>query len=132
MDDSALETFIADVDAARQPLVRALDRAVLAADPDLTAAVKWRQLTYALAGDFHHWICSIDVTKKRVSLRFHFGGLLEDPRQVFRAGASEFFRTIDFVAAGDLEPELVTDYVRRAVARTDDFKAAWRERQRSA
>ncbi|MEW6184058.1 MAG: DUF1801 domain-containing protein [Bacillota bacterium] len=123
---------MSDVDTRFAPVVMALDRAVSDADSKITAAIKWRQLTYALAGDFHHWICAIAVTKKAVSLRFHFGGLLDDPHNVFRAGSSKFLRSIDFASANDLDPQLVTDYVRRALSRLDYFKANWRKLQGSS
>ena len=44
---------------------------------------------------------------------------------------SYFLRTIDFASADDLTPELVVDYVRRAIAQLDYFKANWRELQDS-
>lgn len=127
MERAPLDAFISNVDPRFAPVVISLDRAISDADPGLTAAVKWRQLTYALAGDFHHWICAIAVTKKAVGLRFHFGGLLDDPQGVFRTGSSRFLRTIDIASIDDLDPQLVADTVRRAISRLDYFKAHWRE-----
>ncbi len=72
---------------------RALDAVISASDEGLAPAVKrGGALTYAKDGDMHHWICAVAVTKKWVSLRFHFGGLLSDPDNV--------------------DDELVTRYVR--------------------
>ncbi|HYF95246.1 MAG TPA: DUF1801 domain-containing protein [Symbiobacteriaceae bacterium] len=129
--NAGLEAFVRDTGTQSEPVVRSLHRAISDAHPDIAAAVKWKQLTYALAGDYHHWICAIDVTKKAVSLRFHFGGLLDDPKDVFRAGSSKFLRTIDFASVDGLDPTLVTAYVRQAIAKLDYFKANWRELQNS-
>lgn len=126
MSDLARETFIADIDERFVPIVLALDRAVLGAGHALDTKISYQMLTYALAGDFQHWICAIGVTKKAVCLRFLFGVLLTDPRGILRAGTG-ILRTLDFKVGEEVDAQLVTDYVREAVSRLDDFKASVRK-----
>ncbi|MGB9299376.1 MAG: DUF1801 domain-containing protein [Anaerolineae bacterium] len=126
MGDSTRDTFIDGIDTHFVPMVLALDRAVLAACPDFDTRIYYRMLTYALAGDFRHWICAISVHKKAVCLRFLFGVLLDDPQGVLRAGTG-ILRTIDFVSVEEVDAQLVADYVNEAVTRLDYFKAHERD-----
>ncbi len=93
----------------------------------LEAAVKWKQLTYSYRRDFHHWICGIAITKKSVGLVFHFGGLLEDPQGVFKAGNSFFFRKLEYQSAEQVDEAVVLDFVAQALKKLDYFKANWKE-----
>jgi hypothetical protein len=122
VNSSALETYVAGVDASAQPLVLALDQAVRRAHPDFDVAIKYKILMYALHGDWRTWVCAIDATKKGVSLRFLYGVLLDDPRGVLRAGSS-VLKTWDFAIDDGIDPAAVGGYVAEAVARHDQYKA---------
>ena len=97
----------------------------------LEAAIKWNQLTYAYRGDFHHWICGISITKMTVDLVFHFGGLLDDPQGVFKAGSSAFLRKIKYQTAEEVDKKVVLDFLGQALKRLEYFKANWKEIQKS-
>lgn len=131
MGGSTLDGYVEGIDQGFAPLVRELDRIVTTTSPDLVAAVKYRILMYALKGDYRAWVCAIDVTTKAVCLRFLYGALMDDPRGVLRPGTSSL-QTIDFASPEEIEPGLVALYVAEAVARHDEFRAAWRERKAQA
>lgn len=124
--DSALQTYLAGVDAAAAPLVVALDEVVRRAHPGFDVAVKYKILMYGLRGDFRTWVCAIDATRKGVSLRFLYGVLLDDPRGVLRAGSS-VLKTWDFALDDVIDEAAVGAYVTEAVARYGDYKANARE-----
>lgn len=117
--------------AGKPPVLVAVARALAAtiegSEHTLDSSLKWGALTYALAGDFHHWICSVSVTQKRTSLTFHFGGILEDPDGHFVAGRSKLLRRIDYTGPVDVEPDVVLDFLESAVARYPSFKEHWRQ-----
>jgi hypothetical protein len=77
---------------------------------------------YALDGDWRTWVCAIDASKKGVGLRFLYGVLLDDPRDVLRAGTS-VLKTWDFGFDDVMDPVAVGAYVREAVARYGEYKA---------
>lgn len=123
MTDSALETYLADVDPAAAPAVRALDAAIRAAHPDFDVAIKYRLLMYALAGDWRHWVCAVDAhPKNAIGLRFLYGVLLDDPLGVLRPGSSTL-ETWDFAPTDDVDAEAIARYVREAVSKYGEFKA---------
>ena len=128
MTETARGTYTAGVDAARVPIVEALDRAITAAGADFDVAIKYRILMYALKGDWRHWVVAIDAhPKKGVALRFLAGTMLDDPRRLLRAGSSTLM-TLDFATLESVDEAAVTDYVRDAVARYPAFVAADRDR----
>lgn len=122
MNESARETYFAGVEPGSAPIVVALDRAVTDAAPDLDVRIYYRMLTYAVAGDFHRWICAIDAAGKVVRLRFLFGTRLHDPRGVLRAGTSHL-ATIDIASVDAVDAAFIADLVTEAVARLPEFKA---------
>jgi hypothetical protein len=129
---SAREEFVAGIEPRFVALVLALDEAVRSTGIAFDVAVRYRMLTYALGGDFAHWICAIDATPRRsgrdVCIRFLFGYLLTDPRRVFRGAKTSPLRTMDIASLADLDSGLVGAYVAEAVARLDDFRKAGRGR----
>jgi hypothetical protein len=96
----------------------------------LDAAIKWKKLTFALQGDFHHWISAIGFTKRSVDLIFHYGGLLSDPRGIFRSGESKFLRKIEYQAVADVDEAVVLDFIWQAIDKNQYFKENWRRIQR--
>lgn len=127
MTETAREKYFAGIDTRFVPVARAIDEAITNAHPELDTKISYQMLTYALGGDFRHWICAIGVTSKLVCLRFLYGVLLDDPRGVLRAG-SAILKTIDFAPGAALDAQLVADYVNEAVSKLEYFKANERKR----
>lgn len=125
MDDTVLGEFLKGVRDDAVDTVVGLDRAVHAAAP-LDAALKWGKLTYAVDGDFHHWICAISVAKKPVTLTFHFGGLLPDPDRGFRQASSAFLRMLDYPTAESVDAVAIQRRIGEAIDALDYFKAHWK------
>jgi len=131
MGEDALGRFISEKRADAGPVAVALDAAIRGTAP-LDVAIKWRQLVYALGGDFHHWVCAVAVNNTRVTLNFHFGALLPDPERVFRAGTSTFMRMLDFESADDVDAALIARRVNDALGQPEFFKANWRRMQQES
>ena len=122
MSSSVLEDYVADlVDMRGEPVVHQLDRIIRATEPDLGIAIKYKILTYGLNGDFHTWVCAINSGRRRVSLNFLYGVMLDDPRKVLRAGSSVLM-SWDFDFDEEIEPAAVGAYVAEAVAKNADYK----------
>ncbi|MET0901059.1 MAG: hypothetical protein ABWY45_24360 [Mycobacterium sp.] len=120
---------VTDFLAALAPTVRAVTADVVGAVQncaDFDVAVKWRQLTFALDGDFDHWVCAVAASRDRVELKLHFGSLLTDPAQVFVTDSSKFVRKLRFQTSP--EPTLIADYVTRAVRALPEFRRVWQNR----
>lgn len=127
MTGTALQAFTASLSPEFSQTVTQLDQIIHSAAA-LDSAIKWRNLTYAVNGDFHHWICAFLAAKKTVTLRFHFGSLLSDPEGVLRKGESQWMRSLDFEPGGEVDAELVRRFVREAVGKREEFKEIWKKR----
>ena len=132
MIDAAVDAYLEAIDEGRAPIVLELDRLVMSEAPALRAAVKYRILMYALAGDYRAWVVAIVAhPKKAVSLRFLYGALLDDPRGILRPGSSSL-SSVDIASWEEIDADLVTGLVREAVARHEELKATWLARKAGA
>jgi hypothetical protein len=95
---------------------------IVRAHPTFDAAIKWRQLTFAVDGDFDHWICAVAATKRQVHLTFHFGSLLDDRAGVFAASEAKFVRKIGFESADDVDAGVIDDLLAQAVEALPRFR----------
>jgi hypothetical protein len=121
VDRSARDTYLENVDPRFVPLVTELDRLVRAARPELTVAIKYRLLTYAVGSDFRYWICAIGAGREAVSLRFLYGAGLDAPRGTLRPGSTTM-GTLDYTSLEQVDAGLVADLVGQAVDRLPQFK----------
>jgi hypothetical protein len=123
MSEPILEEYIASlVDPRGEPVVRELDRIIRATKPELGTAIKYKILMYGLGGDFHTWVCAINSGRRRVSLNFLYGVMLEDARHVLRPGSSVLM-SWDFHFDEEIDPAAVAAYVAEAAAKNGDYKA---------
>lgn len=122
-----VEDFIADASQAYREIVQKIIALALLINPDLDFAIKWKQLTCALNGDFHHWLFAMRLNKKAVSLTFHFGGLLRDDQGSFSAGTSKFLRSLYFRSAEEIPEEAVRDFITQTLDKLPYFKQHWKE-----
>jgi hypothetical protein len=117
-----LEEYLASIDEWSHPTVRALDAAVRSVEPEFDIAVKYRLLMYTLEKKWREWVVAIGTTKNTVQLRFLWGVIMDDPRQVLRAGSS-ILMTWDFPDGAEVDAAAVAGYVREALAKRDEFLA---------
>ena len=122
MPRTALQAYLDGVDAAAEPTVLALDKAVRSAFPGFDVAIKYGILMYAIDADWRTWVCAVEATKKRVSLRFLYGVLLDDPKGVLRKGSSVLM-TWDFAPGESISQKAVRAYVAEAVAKKAEYVA---------
>ena len=95
--------------------VQKLASAVDAADIDFDVRHTYGLLVYTFGQRWHAWVVAIGVTAKVINLRFLFGQQLDDPPGLLRPFTPA--ATIDYTSAEDIDPEVVTAYVREAAAK---------------
>lgn len=123
MSTAVLEEYLKTIpDPRAEPMVRELDRIIRKTQPAFDIAIKYKILMYALKGDFHTWVCAINSGRRRVSLNFLYGVLLDDPKKVLRAGTSVLM-TWDIGFDQDLDTAGVAAYVAEAVRRNPEYLA---------
>jgi hypothetical protein len=121
-----LDEFVRALDPQSAATVVRLVEVISESPQTLDAAIKWRRLTFSSDGDFHHWLCGIGTTKHSVDLIFHFGGLLDDPEGKLVAGTSKFLRKMSFSSPEDIDPDVVGDFIGKALDRLPYFRDNWK------
>jgi hypothetical protein len=116
MSGSVLADYLAGTDPKSRRLVERLSKVLSRSAEPLDVAVKWRRLTFAQGGDFHHWICGVHRTKSAVDLVFHSGGLLRGPDSRLIGGASRFLRKLEFGSLDEVDEAMVLRFVNEALA----------------
>ena len=115
MSRSPLEAYLPTVREDARKTVRLLAAAVDAAGEDFDVKVTYRMLVYTFDARWHEWVVAIGVSKKAINLRFLHGKQLDDPAGLLRLGSTTAAQ-IDFRTEAEVDQELVTAYVREAVA----------------
>jgi Domain of unknown function (DU1801) len=93
---------------------------VVASQATLTAAVKWRQLTFAVDGDFDHWVCAVSATTRSAAVIFHFGSLLQ--RDEFDPSKAKFTRRITYRSVDDVHDDVVGAILAQAIETLPAFR----------
>ena len=83
----------------QKPLVDAVRRAVLDADPRVTETIKWQAPTFVYKGNIASFF---PKAKAHASLMFHTGASLPDPEGLLE-GEGDTSRVAKFADAADLE-----------------------------
>lgn len=116
---------MADFLAGLEPEVRAtaeLIATAVRASADLSCAIKWRQLTFAVDADFDHWICAVSATKRSAALVLHFGSLLD--HDIFDASDAKYTRRITYRTRDEVDVAAIRDIVGQAVDALPQFRRA--------
>ena len=114
MAESPQDEYLATVRPDARETVRVLAAAVDAAGADFDVKVTYGMLVYTFDASWHRWVVAIGVSKSAVNLRFMFGQDLADPAGILLNGSTTE-ATADFKSAREVDPGIVTDYVREAV-----------------
>ena len=114
--ETPLEEYLATIRPDARDTVAALTAAVEAADAGFDCKVTYQMLVYTYGAKWHQWVVAIGVSKSVVHLRFLHGQGLDDPGGILRPGSTTA-ATADFKSVDDVDPDLVTAYVREAAAK---------------
>lgn len=123
MSSSVLDEYLTTIpDPRGERNVRELDRVLMLTHPEFCSAIKYKILMYALDGDFRTWVCATNAGRRHVALNFLYGVMLDDPKQVLRAGSSVLM-TWDIGFEEVVDAKAVAAYVAEAVSKNTAYKA---------
>lgn len=128
-DYAGLISFLENARQEDADIIRRLHSIILSVDKRFRSSIKWKMLTYAINGDFHHWICAVSITKKNIGLAFHFGGLLDDEKHLLVKGGSKFFRKIEIDSLHKIDEAAIKELLLQAIDNLPYFIEHWREIQ---
>jgi len=120
----AIDARIAALDDWRGALLARLRATILAADPEISEAVKWRKPSNPLGvavWECEGIVCTGETYKDKVKLTFAAGAALPDPAGLFNASlGGGTRRAIDFGEGAAVDEAALTALVRAAAAHNRD------------
>jgi hypothetical protein len=126
-DNSDINSYLEQKpDHLRQIAVRLME-IILLSNPCMSGEIRWGKPTFGLSGDFHHWICAIQVMKDKVSLIFHFGGLLHDGNNRLIAGTSRFLRKLEYESIPSINEAEIKAFIEQVAEKLPYFRDNWKE-----
>jgi hypothetical protein len=108
--------YIEQSEPSARELIEALMQIGLESEPRMEEAIKWNRITFTLNGNWHHWICGIERTRKYVSFIFHKGALLNDTSRILQ-GTGKYTRQIRITSLADINRKALIDLIKQAVAK---------------
>ncbi len=96
---STVDAWVADYDNPQKPLVEAVRRVMLTADPRIGEAIKWQAPTFTYKGNLASFF---PKAKTHVSLMFHTGASIPGNYPSLE-GTGETSRVMKIVSLADLE-----------------------------
>lgn len=120
IEDEQVTDYIKQQTPGDQATITVLMQVIFEAEPAIEVAMKWRRLTFTLNGNWHHWICGIQTTKKGVTLHFHKGWLLPDPGGMLQ-GQGKHGRLIRFADGEEIDRDNLRILLRQAVIRQTEM-----------
>jgi hypothetical protein len=123
--DDPITTFLEGLTATVRDVAERLILIVMS-QSSFDVAIKWRQLTFAVDGDFDHWICAVAATSRQARLTFHFGSMLRDSAGLLEPSDSRYVRKIGFSSAKDVDAVALRDLLTEAIDTLPRFRATRR------
>ena len=121
MASNPIDNFLAGLTPETRPVAECVIESIVR-HRKWAVGMKWRQLTFALAGDFDNWVCAVGANRQRVKLAFHYGALLHGCEQRFEPTASKFVRRIAFESVDEVDNALIRDLLDLAVDTLPEFR----------
>jgi hypothetical protein len=105
-----VDEYIAALPEDRRRTAEAMRRAVMAADEELTASIKYGQVVFELGGP----VAALKAHPKHVTITFWRGAALSDPARVLE-GDGDRMRHIRYVTEDGVDPAVLSPLVSQAV-----------------
>jgi hypothetical protein len=121
MASNPIENFLAGLTSETRPVAERVIESVVR-HRKWAVGMKWRQLTFALDGDFDNWVCAVAANRQRVNLAFHYGALLRGCEGRFEPTDSKYVRRIAFESIDEVDDALISDLLGLAVETLPAFR----------
>ena len=117
---SNINRYLNDLRPENIELVKIIIDYILESNPEFDCDIKWNQITFTLNQNWHHWIMAISESKKGITLSFHKGALIKDPRKILK-GTGSHLRNIKYQYREQIDPDYLKRLIKSAVDKQTDL-----------
>ena len=89
-------------------------------NPEFDCEIIWDQITFTLNQNWHHWIFGVSESRQGVTVSFHKGALLRDPRKILKATGSHL-KTIKYEYREMVDPAYLRRLINEAVEKQTEL-----------
>ena len=89
-------------------------------NPEFDCEIIWDQITFTLNQNWHHWIFAVSESRQGVTVSFHKGALLRDPRKILKATGSHL-KTIKYEYREMVDPAYLRRLINEAVEKQTEL-----------
>jgi len=117
---SYVSRYLNEFKPASKDIAKLIINLALEVNPEFDCELKWDQITFTLNQNWHHWILAVSEVKQGVTVSFHKGALLKDPRKIFK-GTGSHLRTIKYEYPEMVDPSYLKMMITQAIDRQTDL-----------
>jgi len=106
--------YLNDFKPPNKDIASLLMSIALEVNPELDCEIIWEQITFTLNQNWHHWIFAISESRQGVTVSFHKGALLRDPRKILK-GSGSHLKTIKYEFREKIDPAYLKRIISEAI-----------------
>lgn len=109
-----VNSFLNDFKPSNKDIASVIISIALEINEEFDCEVIWDQITFTLNQNWHHWILAISESKQGVTVSFHKGALLKDPRKILK-GSGSHLKTIRYEYREMIDPAYLKKLINEAI-----------------
>lgn len=117
---SHVSRHLNDFKPAHKDIASLLMSIALEVNPELDCEIKWDQITFTINQNWHHWIFAVSESRQGVTISFHKGALLKDPRKILK-GSGSHLKTIRYEYREKIDPAYLKRLISEAIEKQTEL-----------
>ena len=109
-----VKSYLNDFKPSNRDIATLIMNLSLEVNPEFDCEIKWDQITFTLNQNWHHWILSVSEARHGITVSFHKGALIKDPRKIFK-GTGSHLRTIKYGYPEMIDPSYLKMLITQAI-----------------
>ena len=112
--------YLNDFQPAKKDIANLIMSIALEVNPELDCEIKWDQITFTINQNWHHWIFAINESRQGVTVSFHKGALLKDPRKILK-GTGSHLKIIKYEFREKIDPAYLKRLISEAIEKQTEL-----------
>jgi hypothetical protein len=112
--------YLNDFKPSKKDIASMIINIALELNPEFDCEIIWDQITFTLNQNWHHWIFAVSESRQGVTVSFHKGALLRDPRKILKATGSHL-KTIKYEYREMVDPAYLRRLINEAVEKQTEL-----------
>jgi hypothetical protein len=112
--------YLNDFKPSKKDIASLIINIALELNPEFDCEIIWDQITFTLNQNWQQWIFAVSESRQGVTVSFHKGALLRDPRKILKATGSHL-KTIKYEYREMVDPAYLRRLINEAVEKQTEL-----------